>query len=670
MVRANINVDPSQRLFESYLDYGGGRNSEISNERLKDNEYPILDNVDLMGRGSMKRRWGRGKVLSQAGTAQGIFPFFRQGITKPDLIMAISGRLYLKLYDQSTVTEIPLTDGGSAFTFQATLQIEAVQYLGVMYVATGTKLVQIVYDKNANTWTGKTCDAYQPTVMEAIYIGTNALAANPNTYVQDGVADTMTVAGIKPAQRTGSANQTTTMTAFINKPASITSVDYKWEYKKSADTTWVMGRDWTNGTTGKTYGFTPDTGANYDIKVTIRDNANQATVINPYVLSAYIVKQTQDTVANTIKPSTGIQHCRRILLHWDRLLMYGDDVNPYQLYISDLTNPTYFPTTNTVSFDTGKLEPITTVIRFRDMLIIFTKSTIQTLTGHTPEDYVHSLINDVIGCIAERSAIVTGNTVTFLSSEGVQSLKPNQFILEVLNVSRVDMGIHTEILTAAKNDAVGMLYNSQYWLYFPSSKEVFRMYYENDNIWARDYSTKLNVADVVVYGTDVYELSTDGTLYLQDRTRFDDDGDAYDMVAEGKFLDLSSSFNWKKLKRIYVLARHFSTDANLAIYVQADSNIILTPDSGQTVIVEDASPTPPYRSVQWQITTSPNFHFYAGTAVGSWVLGDQPLGDTQISVQKASVMGKCRRVKVKIVHSEAVPCEVFGFGLEFRLKRP
>ena len=393
--------------------------------------------------------------------------------------------------------------------------------------------------------------------MEAIYIGTNAIAANPDTYVQDGIADTMTVAGIKPTQRTGSANQTTNMTAFINKPAGVTSVDYKWEYKKSADTTWVMGRDWTNGTTGKTYGFTPDTGANYDIKVTIRDNANQGTAINPYVLSAYIVKQTQDTVANTIKPSTGIQHCRRILLLWDWLTMYGDDINPYQLYISDLTNPTYFPTTNTVSFDTGKLEPITSVIRFRDMLIIFTKSTIQTLTGHTPEDYVHSLINDVIGCIAERSAVVTGNTVTFLSSEGAASLKPNQFILEVLNVSRVDVPIHTEILNDTKNDAVGMLYNTQYWLYFPSSKEVFRMYYENDNIWVRDASTKLNIADVMVYGTDVYELSTDGTLYLQDRTRFDDDGEAYEMVAEGKFLDLTPQFQLEETETDLCLSETF-----------------------------------------------------------------------------------------------------------------
>src|SRR5881392_1943557 len=221
-------------------------------------------------------------------------------------------------------------------------------------------------------------------------------------------------------------------------------------------------------------------------------------------------------MANTLKPSAGIQHCRRILLHWDRIMLYGDDQNPYQLYISDLTQPRYFPTTNTISFDTGKLEPITSMVRFRDMLIVFTKSTIQTLTGHTPEDYVHSLINDIIGCIADRSAVVTGNTVTFLSSEGVQSVKPNQFILEVLNVNRVDQQIHSEITTLAKNDAVAMLHESQYWLCFPSSKVMYRMYYENDNTWVRDISSKLNIVDFMVYGTDVYELTSDGTLYIQD----------------------------------------------------------------------------------------------------------------------------------------------------------
>jgi hypothetical protein len=499
--------------------------------------------------------------------------------------------------------------------------------------------------------------------MEAIYIGTNALATDPNTFIQDGVDTKLGVAGIKPTDRTGVVNTNTNMTAFINKPASVTSVDYKWEYKKSADTTWTMGRDWTNGTTGKTWAFRPDTAVNYDIKVTVRDNANQGTAVDPYQLSNYIVNQTVDVTKNVIKPSTGIQHCRKIVLHWDRLLLAGDDINPYQIYISDLTNPRYFPTTNTISFDTGKLEPITSIVRFRDMLIIFTKSTIQTVTGHTPETYVHAIIHDGIGCIADRSAIVTGNNIVFLSSEGIMQLTPNQFILEVLNVKRIDIQIHSEILGISKNDAVAMLYNSQYWLCFPSSKVMYRLYYDNNNVWVRDVSTKLNIVDFVVYGGEIYEATSDGNLYIQDTGLYSDDGEAFTMTAEAKFLDLSMSFNNKKLKRIYVLARHFGTDTNLGVYVQADANIVITPDKGVATVTPDGFTT-------WNIDTVPNMQFYRGSAVGTWILGQTPLGNRQVSVQKASLMGKCRRVKVRITHQESVACEVFGFGLEFRPKRP
>jgi hypothetical protein len=662
MVRVNATPDPSQRLFEAYLDFSGGRNSEISNEKLRDNEYPILDNVDLLGRGSCKRRTGRRKVLDVASSIQGMFPFFRQGNAKPDLIIAAGGKLYVKPFDQTTASLVPLTDSGAAFTFQTTLSVEAVQYIGIMFIATGTKLVEVSWD-STNGWKAVTTTPYQPTVMEAIYIGTNALAANPDTFIQDGVDTALSVSGIKPVDRTGIVNQTTNMTAFINKPASITSVDYKWEYKKSADTTWTLGRDWTNGTTGKTWGFKPDTAVNYDIRVTARDNANQGVAITPYVLSGYKVNQTQDVTANVIKPSTGIQRCRKIMLHWDRILLAGDDLNPYQIYISDLTNPRYVPTTNTISFDTGKLEPITSIVRFRDMLIVFTKSTIQTVTGHTPETYQHSLIHDGIGCIADRSAIVTGNVITFLSSEGVQQLTPNQFILEVLNVKRVDVQVHSEVMKMASQDAVAMLYNSQYWLCFPSSNVMYRLYYDNGNVWVRDISSKINFVDFVAYSGDIYEAGKDGKVYIQDTSRFDDDGEAYTMTAEGKFYDLSAAFNWKKLKRIYVLAKHFGTDTNLGVYVQADSNIVITPDKGVAKVTTDGWTT-------WEIDTIPNFFFYKGTSVGTWVLGQTPLGDPQVSVQKASIMGKCRRVKVRITHAEPVACEVFGFGLEFRAKRP
>lgn len=670
MVRQNIVVDPSKKLFESYLDYSGGRNSEVSNERLKDNEFPSLDNVDLSGRGSAKRRWGRGKLLDLLANVQGAFFFFTATGQNPTLIIASAGKLYWSAYNSTIFTQIPITDSGSAWTFQTTLSVGAVQYKDTLYVATGTKLVKVTYA--SNTYTAVTVTPYQPTVMEAIYIGTNALADNPSQYIADGTG-TLSVNGINPVDRTGAVNKTTTMTAYINKPSSVSTVDYKWEYKKSADVNWTVGRDWTseNGSlNAKSWDFKPDVATNWDIRVTVRDDANQTTTVS-YSLTGYTVNQTTDSLANTSKPTGGIQHCTKIMLYWDRLIMYGDDQNPYQIYISDLTNPYYFPTTNTISFDTGKLEPITNITRFRDMLIVFTKSTIQTLTGHTTDNFARAIINEDIGCTAPRSPVVAGGVILFLSAEGVMQLKPNQFILEVLNVNRIDVPIKSELAGINTSDACGMLYDSQYWLCFPSSKVMYRYYYEaNTPVWVRDVSSKLNFAKFLVYGADVFEVSQDGKVYKQDRTRFDDDGEAFIMTAEAKYLDLGATFNWKKLKRIYILGKHFTTDTNIGVYVTADSSVIMTPELGETVVITDNSPSPPYQSIQWQVTTTPNFHFYAGTSLGTWLLGTTPLGDPKISIQKASVMGKCRRLKIKMTHSEPVACEIFGFGLEFKAKKP
>jgi hypothetical protein len=72
----------------------------------------------------------------------------------------------------------------------------------------------------------------------------------------------------------------------------------------------------------------------------------------------------------------------------------------------------------------------------------------------------------------------------------------------------------------------------------------------------------------------------------------------------------------------------------------------------------------------WTTTTTPNIEFFNGTNFGHWTLGESPFGEQYISVQKARIRGKCRRVKVKFVNSQDKEVEIFGFGLEFKLKKP
>ena len=708
MARQSIAVNPAVKLFEAYMDFSGGLNLETSNEKLRDNEFPVLDNVDLSSRGSARRRTGRRLIASVPGKAQGMFFYYRPNQPEPDLIFAVDGKLYVMEQGEGEPKQIVFRNN---FTFQTERPIGAVQYGPDLFLATGSGLCELTYHDvpvwepqkaytvgdrvNADgliyecvtagtsgdtapsgmeadiqdgsvvwkylyrDWDAKEVTPYTPTVMEAIYIGTNGLAENPDAYVSDGQGTSLEIAGIKPATRTGVVNQKTSMVAYINKPQDMGSVEYKWEYKMSNESTWLVGRDWTSDTNGgKTWDFLPDKATNWDIRVSAREAGKESPVAQ-YALTNYRVNQVEDKTQNTSRPVDNIKTCNQITLHWDRLLLWGDTTHKNQLYISDLNNPRYFPVSNTISFETGKQEPIVSVVRYRDMLVVFTKTTIQTLVGRSPEDYRRNLIHDGLGCIAPRSAAVVGNHIAFLSAEGIYLLKPNQFILEVMNVQRIDYPIKSAVIP--DEDACALVYDSQYRLCLPSKREVYRLYYEQV-MWVRDTSSKLNFVQMIHYGNEVYELSQDGRIYKQDSTIYNDDGEIYPMIVESKYLDLSASFNQKKLKRLYVLARHYDETVDLFVTVKADSALALTPEKGRVEIINGW--------VEWIVTTEPNIHFYSGTLIGTWILGKAPLGDIQISVQKAAIRGRCRRVKVIFEHKQDLPCEIFGFGLEFKEKKP
>ena len=669
MARQRIQFDPATKEFEAYLDFSGGYNSEVSNERLNDNEYPVLMNVDNAGRGSAKTRSGRvglsapGDSPINAKVGQGIFNFYRSDTSTPDLIIAADGYLYAKHLSTGnfTLIQIGIVDGANTnFRFQQTLPVEAAQYQNTLFIATGTKLVEVT---NTNgTYSAKVVVPYQPTAMEAIYIGTNGLADNPDGYIQDGVSSSsfIEVVGIKPQTRNGSANTPITMTAYINRPSGYSGiVEYKWEYKKSSDpatAAWTVHKDWTDNEKVTTMTFSSPT--KYDIKVTARKDGETTGEFKHYTLASFTVNATAD---KPNMPVTGIHKCRKIILHWDRILLAGDDVNPYQMYISDLQNPRYFPVSNTISFDFGKQEPITAIVRFQDMLVIFTRTTIQTLAGKSTDDYKRYLIHDGIGCVAGRSAAVVGNNVIFLSQDGIYGLRPNIYRLETMNVVRIDQNIQHEI-DVTSTDACGMVHDSQYWLCFPKKKLIYRYYYER-RTWAKDYSENLNISQFLISGAEVYNLTSNARLYRQDINVFTDAGAVYDMTIETKFYDLSASFNNKKLKRLYLLAKHFQTyDTDMYVTVKADSAIVLTPETGR--IVEDN-----VNGWYWESRIVPNFEFLRGTTFGTWIMGETPFGDLELSVQRASIRGKCRRVRITVTVPSTTPAELYGFGLEFKLKK-
>jgi hypothetical protein len=805
MARQNINVNTGIREFEAYMDFSGGLNIETSNERLNDNEFTQMQNVDLNSRGSVKKRTGRdlipttfinGDQILNPSTAQGVFFFYRKNQENPDMVIAAGGKLFVKKYSQVIGLYFDnaelLNISGMALGFNPLIKnIEGVQYYDKLYVATGTDIVVVSADING-AYSAQVIIPYEPNTNELKYIGTNALlldGSNGVIAMKDTINSSLnnvnqfSVKGIAFAEEgTGKTlinaqtkERFVIKTYVIENPAGLTippgetySKTYNFYYKKVQSErfetrTYTAVATVTNPQTqiavGTTAVVTLPTGSSYDIntssmevslkglplvtgvtfeetsnttvtvtptnpivagdKVTIKfipswwsgnsqygsfvqsgTNAN-TFVFRPLEVGFYDFKvEVTFAISNTPTQSSkkeyiyqglqskafredgdvleqitaGARKCNRIRLYWDRLMLFGDPDEPTQLYFSDINNPEYFPQVNCLRFDTGKQEPITSVVRLNDYLVVFSKSLIHVLTGKTKDEFSINLINDSVGCIAPRSAVVTGNVVTFLSDEGVFFLRPSTFKLDQLNVKRVDTKIKNEILK--KENACALAFDSQYWLCYPDEKKIYRFYYEKD-VWVKDVSENLDIVQFLQEGNTIYNFTNRLKIYKQNENIYTDAGLLYDMIVESKYFDLSKSFNFKKLRRLYVLGRCYDLyDVNFYTSVFADNTIVLDPETGYATVTPTGIAT-------WVTVITPNINFEHGTTFGfptgspptytpatTWQLGFDELGHKYLSVQKTRVRGKCRRVKVLFVNSQDKEVELFGFGLEFKLKKP
>lgn len=711
-MRDNINVNSSLKLFESYRNFSGGLNTQQSNEMIRDNQTTIAENVDLSITSSIKKRTGRTLLVgTHTGWAvtspiQGLFKFVNNAETV--LIAAVEGKLFYARPSGTSYgnwTQISITDAGSAFTFQTTDAVEAVQYGEWLYVATGTKFVRakVYLSAGSPVATAETVvDQYKPTVQEALYIGTNALNTDPASYIVDdttGSAGTLSAVGIKISSPYFTADVANNLTMYVKTSSTdLPTVQYAWSYKLSSETTWTNAPGYhPHSTAYKTYPFSIHLPGTYDVKC----EAKLGSATAEYIL--YGVRVTA-IAQQPILPSTNIQKCRKILLHWDRIILYdpkpsstdGSTNQQDQIFISHVGEPRYFPSPNVISFAADTQQRVRKVVRYRNILLIFTPDTIQSLAGKAPSDYVRSLVNNQLGAIWGNSVQVVENDVYFVSKQGIYAVRPNVYTQDNFNVASLDTLIMDQFAEdfvvsdslagsgLAENQVTSVVFDNQYILYGTNNK-IYRHYYDR-KAWVVDNLSHLLSTNVSVrFGTPIiasfnneqtviepiikYNTSTPAVTYGEfcalDNSVYTDLGIAYTMKLRTKYFDLSYAFNFKKLRKIHVLAHVQNYPIDLAVKIEADSTIILDPEVGSVVV--DAVTG----AVTWTLTSVPNFIFDAGTyPATAWELGSTPLGDIQLAVIKTNIRAKCRRVRVTFQHSEGSPCEIYGFGLEFRAKRP
>lgn len=639
---------------------------------------------------------------NRRGKGQGYFRYYRpDGTFKA--IVAVNGRL---IADGGDLTIEGLPDG-----FQTDHIIEAVQWKNILFIATGTELVEF------DGTTAKVVEPYKPNPLEALYVGTNGLADFPDQYLEDGVGANLAVNGVIPDKRYGAVQQPTLFKAYITSEEGVdpaTAYEYKWEYGLKAWSTnagkesLLMGKDWSSN---KEWEFKPSESGAWTIKLSARVKAtpNNPTPGDPieYSIPTYKVMETNE---NTEVDTDWVGTCNRIMLYWDRLIVYGDTVNKTQIYLSHLSNPRYFPVNNTLDFENPEQEAISKIVSYRDMLIIFMPSSIQGLFGKAPtgeDPFTRHVIHSSIGCIAPETAKVMGNTLVFLAREGVHVLKSFAFNESRMNVEHIDEAIKG--LITPDTDACAIVFDGQYHLTYPDRKTRYR-YYRDYGIWTSDESPYFDFVRMYDWQSElVVQSATSGEVYQFDETVFTDLDFRFEDRIVTKSYDMGVPYNPKKFKELHIITERGDADVELTLTVNVDDDAVIDPSEvvtevteSRTVIVEPGYEkvakwsddslsdgwntigkwsdefviyVPPVtkqtgREVVQKTIYKPNVFVDSGTVLGSWELGASSFSKAQSHKTAVPFAGKGRVVSVDIRNTQPSTSAILGLGFVFKLKKP
>lgn len=615
MARKGYYTEPWEKKLEEYQNFSGGINTTSAQDLMGDHELSTAINVSLDERGSVARRTGmKSHLIPQTvnGTAQGYFKFYKTAYDYEEIV-AIDGKLEI---DGIVKTIDGLPDG-----FQTERFIEAVQYYNKMYFATGSRLVE--YDGT----TLKVVEPHKPQPLEALYIGTNGLADNPNDYLDHGIGSTLQLTGVIFSERYGVMNEPFTLTAYHSKKAEDT-VEYQFEYRYPfmEDGVWHLGQDWD---ASNVWTFVAE--GEGDMQFRINARVTGGTVAEAqYLVPAYRIKPAPDPADINPSEDGGIKTCNRILVHWDRLILYGDTTNFNVMYISHLKNPSYFPVPNTLIFETKKNEPLNSIVRFRDHLVAFTDTSTQALFGKSPQDFRRTVLNTSVGCIAPKSAVVMDNYIVFLSLEGVYYLKSIGYVDDKANVSPLDDNVKN--LIHQDRDAVGIIYEDQYHLVFPTRKERFR-YYKALGSWVKDESLHLDLASLTVDGVTLYGQKENGQVVQFDDTVHKDMEHIYTVTLETKYFSFGQPYHRKKLKELQLTLASVEKEnvADMNLFIDGYRNISDTINHKVKIL-----PTESYNDY----------------------------------IAKLKIKGNCTRAKVQILHTEDSSLQLMGMAFILKLKKP
>lgn len=637
----------------TFQDFSGGMNSETSNENLLDKELVHLVNVDLDERGSLSKRHGFvQRIFGISGKSQGHFYYHKSDSDYVEEVMAINGKLYR--VDHRELVEIKI-DGLESF--QSEREVEGVEYMGALYIATGSGLVEYSGGEKA-----KLIEPYVPNTLEFLYLGGNLLFDDPNSVLRQTDGQALKIDYIVPTPRKPVTGETVKFVVYYTASPENRNKEwfrFFWKYKGAPDSTLQVFRDWKTGAGANEvttwFGLTGDLEIVVQAAYTVSPDVPPNDILEEARIPKFTVtavKEDDESVKTTIK------NCNKIIVHHERLLLYGDTVNKNLVYMSYIQNPAYFPSYTTIQFENLYNEPLLKLIQYRDVLLAFSENTIQCLTGSSAADFKRSMVNTSLGCIAPNTVTIVGNHVAFLSADGVYVLKSLNFSEARMNVEKIDAQIKSLI---PRDSSACALYNDgQYHLCYPNLGIRFR-YYTIFGTWTMDKSDALRFVKMFVHEEKVNGLNAElGSVLEEVPGIYTDVSQNYEMLIETKMFDFGAPYNTKKLKRLNIMfgTSEQKSEANLKVY--ADHRIIAG-DEKEEVYVNDQ------HQVDIKVIPSQNMTFNAGTILGEWEMGSSAFGTVPTDIFKLRISGKCYRSKIVITSKDSSPFQVLGLSYIFKL---
>lgn len=567
MARQPYNVDSSIKKLEVYGSFGGGMVTQKHPEKLQNHESVLLENVNILNGGVTENRGAYSQIHSNSGSITGNTQgtFIYNNLAGGQRISAINGRLYT--VTGNTYTQIPIT---GITQFQTTRPIEAVQDRQFMYFATGSGIVK--YDGV----TAAKLVPYQPNGLEALYIGKNGLADNPDTFLSDTTGAGNAILGVTVSERYGILNTPINFIAYVQKVVSDT-LEYKWETKTTDALEYKVDKNWS---TDKTFTKSFDTRAEWMIRVTIRKQGT-TTELSQYIIPRYKVNTTPEPTPEPTINSADLNACNRIFIHYDRLCIYGDPANPDFLYISHLNKFTYFPRTNVTKVTDPLRGGLNAVVRYKEYLLCFTDNSIQLIAGNQPKEFQKTPVHTTLGTKHGYSVQVMRNYIVFVGNDyGVYVLKSFSYASnDKMNVERIDDDIKDVVESSIKGATriLSTIYNNQLYLYTEngSNRYVWRFYYEM-GIWVRD-SLPFAIMTMSTEGNNLVVTSTtSGTVY-QSKTGVYLDGTAtpFSMRLISKNFNFDMPHHRKKFKEYQILAK-ITAATTMTIKVHSDDTLLVS----------------------------------------------------------------------------------------------